>query len=597
MIREPIMMQGHLHSASNAGGHAEVGLMARRGCFDVSLEMDPVITSVVEDFGPRSEGLFVVELGISFDAELASVRRAKLSSDVNTLINGGKAGEALKRLEREGLDLRSPDLLRLRARLSCALAVLQAHAPDRLAAGESTSLIALGVVLQKLAANRRAPPSSRPLRGIALMTGHLGAGGAELQMGHTAEMLSAAGTTNQTLAGVKVSGPVHVVVQSLAPEAERSRNFHLPRLVRKNIPVWDMETMAPVEFDVLTDDADIVALLPLLHRNIRRGLCLAPWFRQQKIEVAYIWQDNPILHYAVAALLAGVPRLVLNFRGLPPVLRWNQHLDEYMELYSALVRIPGVTLVTNSGAAAIAYSDWVGCSPDRFHVILNGAARHAPHPSDRELKMWSKFEERTADANITVGGIFRMHPNKRPLEWIRFAHRFLDTHPNARFILIGTGVFFEAVKELAAALGLSNRLLMVRQTEAGEFWLKKMDVFVLLSRYEGTPNVLIEAQQAGVPVVSTPVANAADTFVEGVTGLATASAEFVDVDDVVAKVDRIVAYARAGSYVANCAQRHVATRFSTRSMIEHTVKVLSGRDANCCSRAPARHVELGAPAN
>jgi glycosyltransferase involved in cell wall biosynthesis len=451
---------------------------------------------------------------------------------------------------------------------------------------ESTSIIALGCVLKIIAAARTAPPASRRLGSVALITGHLGAGGAELQMARTAEMLATSAGASQNVGGVRVAGPVHVVVKSMAPESHRTLDFFRPRLARRNIPVWQMDDMPSVEPDSLgLENKDLEVLLWLLHPNMLRGLCLAPWFKAQKVSVAYIWQDNPILHFAIAAMLAGVPRLVLNFRGMPPLLRWNQHLDEYKELYSALATMPGVTFVSNSSIAADGYAAWMDCPRDLFHVIRNGTSAHAPHPLRGEIEMWSNFEERTKDASITIGAIFRMHPNKRPLEWIRFARRYLDTHPNARFILIGSGMLSAAVKELATELGIMHRLLLVRQTGAGAFWLKKMDAFVLLSRFEGTPNVLIEAQLAGVPVVCTPVANARDTFVEGITGLATASNEFLDIEDVVAKVDRIVSYARAGSALRDHAQRHIASRFSTRSMIEHTVSVLTGRDQRCCDRA------------
>jgi Vi polysaccharide biosynthesis protein TviE len=525
-------------------------------------------------------------------AESADAHEARLLPALTKLVRAGRADQALARLEQEGGEFESPDLQRLYCRLRRAMGILYELAPDRLARGETTSVIALGCVLDMLAARQSAKATPRPkrLEGVALITGHLGAGGAEHQMARTAEMLAAAAAAKQNIAGTRVAGPVHVVVKSLDPEPSRTLNFFHPRLTRKNIPVWRMDDMPSVELEDLTDDEDLVALLSILGTNISRGLRLAPWFRKHGIAVAYIWQDNPILHFALAAMLANVPRLVLNLRSLPPVLRWKEHLAEYNELYSRLARTPGVTFVTNSSAAADAYAEWIGCPRDLFHVIPNGASAHAAHPHAREIKAWSEFEARTAGASITVGGIFRMHPNKRPLEWIQFARRYLDTHPKARFILIGSGIFFEAVKELADAVGLTERLLMVPQTRAGTFWLGKMDVFVLLSRYEGTPNVLIEAQLAGVPVVCTPVANARDTFVEGITGLATSSAEGLDIEDVVTKVDRVAAFARAAGGVRLYAMRHIASRFSARSMIEHTVSVLSGRDGTCCFRPAASHV-------
>jgi glycosyltransferase involved in cell wall biosynthesis len=523
--------------------------------------------------------------------ESAPIVSADLLAVFTKLIRAGRAEEALERLEATGAEFVSAPLRKLHRHLRRGLRIMHERAPDRLARGESTCVVALGCALDILAASRSAPAAPRRLDGVALITGHLGAGGAEHQMARTAEMLSAAAAAKQKIAGLRIAGPIHVVVKSLAPEPGRPLNFFLPRLARKGIPVWQMDGMPPVTPEDVTSDEDLAALLSLLGANVSRGLCMTPWFRERGTAVAYLWQDNPILHFALAAMLAGVPRLVLNLRGLPPVLRWKEHLTEYRELYSHMARTPGVTFVTNSSAAADAYAEWIGCPRDVFHVILNGASAHASHPPAREIKAWADFEARTAGASITVGGIFRMHPNKRPLEWIQFARRYLDIHPKARFILIGSGIFFEAVKELVGTLALKDRLLMIRQTRAGAFWLSKMNVFVLLSRYEGTPNVLIEAQLAGVPVVCTPVANTRDTFVEGVTGLATSSAEGLDIEDVVSKVDRVAAFARVPGGVRLYAQRHIASRFSPRSMIEHTVSVLTGRDGTCCFRSVAGHVE------
>ncbi|MET3524067.1 glycosyltransferase [Mesorhizobium abyssinicae] len=498
----------------------------------------------------------------------------EVASSIFELVEAGRAYEALAYLDRQEGALQSPELRRLRGDLVRALQVLEAH--RRPAHGESTSLAALDCILDAQSARRVPPPPTKRLTGVALMTGHLGAGGAELQMARTAEMLAGAAGSQQKIAGVKLSRPFHVVVNSLTPNTNRPLNFFGPVLARKNIPVWALEDLPPAGLeDSLISDETTRALLPLLYPNIRKGLRLVSWFQQQKIQVAYIWQDNAILHFAVAALLAGVPRLVLNFRGMPPVLRWKEHLPEFEKLYTALAAMPGVTFVCNSSKAASAYSDWIGCSRDAFHVISNGSDLHSAHPTARELKTWSEFDARTRDATITIGGIFRMHPNKRPLEWVQFARYYLNSHPKARFVLIGSGVFFETVRDLVRTLGLTRRLLLVQQTKAGTYWLKKMDVFLLLSRYEGTPNVLIEAQLAGVPVVCTPVANATDTFVDGVTGLATSVA--IDVEDIAAKVDQIATHARLGDAVPHYARRHISARYSARSMIEHTVRVLSGQ--------------------
>lgn len=45
-----------------------------------------------------------------------------------------------------------------------------------------------------------------------------------------------------------------------------------------------------------------------------------------------------------------------------------------------------------------------------------------------------------------------------------------------------------------------------------------MDVFLLTSRAEGLPNVVIEAQAHWIAVVSTDIGDAAETFRDGVSG-------------------------------------------------------------------------------
>ena len=49
--------------------------------------------------------------------------------------------------------------------------------------------------------------------------------------------------------------------------------------------------------------------------------------------------------------------------------------------------------------------------------------------------------------------------------------------------------------------------------------MSKFDVLLLTSRIEGLPNVLIEAQLLGVPVVSTDCGGASETFINSSSGI------------------------------------------------------------------------------
>ena len=71
---------------------------------------------------------------------------------------------------------------------------------------------------------------------------------------------------------------------------------------------------------------------------------------------------------------------------------------------------------------------------------------------------------------------------------------------------------------LIQSYDLSTKIRLPGLTDDVWTALSAMDIFVLTSRMEGLPNVLIEAQGAGLPVVSTIVGGAPETFIEGKTG-------------------------------------------------------------------------------
>ena len=98
-----------------------------------------------------------------------------------------------------------------------------------------------------------------------------------------------------------------------------------------------------------------------------------------------------------------------------------------------------------------------------------------------------------------------------------------------------------------------------------------MSVFLLLSLHESLPNGLIEAQLAGLPVVSTPAGGAAETFIDGETGTLLDDSEQVDVTEVADAVFRWRLDPDTANSVARLAAETARTRFSIGAMAEATV--------------------------
>ncbi|MCG2582466.1 MAG: glycosyltransferase [Marinobacter sp.] len=77
-----------------------------------------------------------------------------------------------------------------------------------------------------------------------------------------------------------------------------------------------------------------------------------------------------------------------------------------------------------------------------------------------------------------------------------------------RLTIIGEGSQRNSLEEQISATGLSSRVSLAGFQSAPESWLKHADVCIVSSHREGLSYVVIEALQAGCPVLATPVAGA-----------------------------------------------------------------------------------------
>lgn len=70
--------------------------------------------------------------------------------------------------------------------------------------------------------------------------------------------------------------------------------------------------------------------------------------------------------------------------------------------------------------------------------------------------------------------------------------------------LLGTGRLETELKEMSRALGVDERVRFLGFQENPYAFFARADAFVLSSRFEGFPNVVLEALASGTPVIATP---------------------------------------------------------------------------------------------
>jgi glycosyltransferase involved in cell wall biosynthesis len=481
-------------------------------------------------------------------------------------------------------EAKSHSLLKRIHRLRAILADRESTMPDR---NEDCRLLAMKHAIRAYRDRAVAPGKTGRLGRLSLVTGSLGPGGAERQLSRTAAELEKARRAQGHFAGIPIDRPIEVLVRSHGPEQEH--DFFLAEVQAAQVDLAQinlMDARAPASFGI--EDKELLALLEYLPVKVNFGLRrLVPHFRETAPDVVSIWQDGACLFAGLAAIVAGVPRVQLVIRGLPPQVRRHMFQPEYEEMYRSLAVVPGVEFISNSRAAAQAYAEWLDLPMERFSIVYNGVPRMQPRMEEALGDEWRTFlAQAPADAHI-AGGVFRFDTDKRPLHWIRFAARHVRSHPEARFLLVGAGRLYDHAVALAEELGVRDKIFFTGRSANVGYWMKQMDVLILMSRYEGLPNVLIEAQYLGVPVVSTPAGGASECFIEGVTGYILSCADKTDLNEASEKVAALIGRAHDPEIFEPASRDFLDKNFSVHGMLEKFLHLTCGVETDQPPRAPS----------
>lgn len=286
-------------------------------------------------------------------------------------------------------------------------------------------------------------------------------------------------------------------------------------------------------------------------------------FERLKPSVVHCWLDYTNVAVGLAAVLCGVPKVVLGLRSLPP-FHFGFYRPYFRPMYRALLSSPGVVMTANSAAGAKDYASWLGIEPAMIRVIHNGIDLSAlSEPSAAELAAFRA--EFRLGADPVVGMVGRVVEEKRPFLWLQVACEVLKRRPQAKFLWVGGGPLEAHLRQEIASLGMSDRVIVTGTRKDIGTVLSALSVFLLTSRVEGLPNALIEAQAFGVPVVSAAVGGTAETFQEGVTGSGVRGDRAEDYADAITRfLDDANALARAKQYGPSL----VNERFSVDSVVD-----------------------------
>jgi glycosyltransferase involved in cell wall biosynthesis len=209
----------------------------------------------------------------------------------------------------------------------------------------------------------------------------------------------------------------------------------------------------------------------------------------------------------------------------------------------------------------------------RFSVVNNGiplaeesAGGVAPPPLDRA-------EGRVVDfcaKGFTVGGIGRLSAEKGFGRLVEALGLLTSQGRDVRLVVIGEGELRGGLEGQVRSLGLSGRVMLPGYLKDARRLLNHFKVFVIPSFTEGLPITLLEAMQAGTPVVASAVGGIPEALGNGRDGILVTPGHPGEIAAGIARCMSDPAFARGA---ASRAQDRVRSEYDSRGMAEAYLRI------------------------
>lgn len=267
-----------------------------------------------------------------------------------------------------------------------------------------------------------------------------------------------------------------------------------------------------------------VEIIPGLRRRIHpardlQALAqLVRLFRRERPDVVHTHSSKAGLVGRLAARIAGVPVVVHTVHG------WSFHEGMPPAVHALAVAVERLAarwtwplVVVAEVDAEIGMAAGIG-QPDQYVVI-----RSAVDVDRLRRAAGARAAARAAmgipEGVPVAGTVTRLCRQKDPETLLRAARLAAELRPDTRLVVVGDGPLRGKAEQLLDELDLRGHVTLLGRRSDVDVILPGFDVFVLSSRWEGLPRVIVEAMATGVPVVSTDVGGIAEAVEDRVSGL------------------------------------------------------------------------------
>ena len=245
-------------------------------------------------------------------------------------------------------------------------------------------------------------------------------------------------------------------------------------------------------------------------KTLWQGFRLARYVRRNLIQIVHSFGFYPNVFTVPVARLAGASIVVASIRDTGDLLTpMQRRLEKIVCRWADCVLVNAEAIRRNLIEQ--------GYDPTNIVVIRNGIT--PPKSAGRERGAVLRQELGLPPAARLVAVFSRLNRMKGVEYFLDAARIVAGSYPDVRFLVAGDGGSKQELEELAARLGLGERIVFAGFRSDVPDLLSEVSISVLPSLSEGTSNTLLESMAAGIPVIATRVGGNPEVVEDGVSGL------------------------------------------------------------------------------
>lgn len=256
----------------------------------------------------------------------------------------------------------------------------------------------------------------------------------------------------------------------------------------------------------------------------------------------------------ISGYLAGVPLRVAGHRVAERQKTWHLWIDRLTKQFVH-------HHICVSRGVADHVQQKLHLRQEQITVIPNGVDCKQTYENQSILRRELGF---SAQSEIVLA-VGRLHRQKGFDLLISAFEHIAQVSPDAHLVIVGEGAERPRLEEQIQSSGLQHKVHLIGFRSDLPHLLAEADLFVLSSRWEGMPNVVLQAMAAKLPVIATNVEGISEILVNGQSGVVVNPGS---INDLRQAIEDLLNHPEKASRYSRNAQAIVTKEFTWENVVQ-----------------------------